>query len=143
VPPTFDRRGFVVKEFFGREGEEVYFGERIDEVDWERCRGWRTFVVQRQVVAERVVDLTWSAEHAERVWRVPCIGSYLADNRWAGLYVRVGEQVTTNRAQHVAAFVERLRPPAAPGAPCATADVVTRVTDRSVDGGADDDRERE
>jgi hypothetical protein len=37
---------------------------------------------------------------------IPCVGSYLAGDRWGGLYVRIGDRVTTNRARHVGAFSE-------------------------------------
>ncbi len=105
VPPGLDRSGFVIKEFFGREGEEVYFGDSIDDADWERVRAWRTFVVQRVVTCPRVVQVRWRGDRLEEVAAVPCVGSYLAGDRWAGLYVRLGDRVTTNRAQHVGTFV--------------------------------------
>jgi glutathionylspermidine synthase len=107
LPADLDRRAFVIKEFFGREGEEIYFGENIDDADWERCRAWRTFVVQRVVESQEVEDLIWRGDACAPGRRVPCVGSYLSDNRWAGLYVRLGDRVTTNRAQHVGAFVAR------------------------------------
>ena len=52
-------------------------------------------------------DVAWEGDRLERVRRIPCVGSYLADDRWAGLYVRLGERITTNRAHHVAALVTR------------------------------------
>jgi glutathionylspermidine synthase len=109
APADLDRREFVVKEFFGREGEEVYFGDRLDDVDWERCRAWRTFVVQRQVVSPTVDDVAWEDGQAVPARGIPCVGSYLAGDRWGGLYVRIGGRVTTNRARHVGAFSEWLR----------------------------------
>ena len=107
APADLDRRAFVVKEFFGREGEEVYFGAGVSDEDWLRCQEWRTFVVQRAVVSQEVEDVIWRGDVLQRVQRVPCVGSYLADGRWGGLYVRLGERITTNQAQHVGAFVER------------------------------------
>ena len=109
LPPDLDRSAFVVKEFFGREGEEVYFGENIGDADWERVQGWRTFVAQRVVTSARVQEVVWRGDHLERAWSVPCVGSYLAAGRLAGLYVRLGDRVTTNRAQHVGAFVDLSR----------------------------------
>lgn len=106
TPPDLDRRAFVIKEFFGREGEEVYFGERVDDADWERCRAWRTFVVQRLVTSQTVDDVRWQDDGPAVTRGIPCVGSYLAGDRWGGLYVRVGDRVTTNRARHVGAFSE-------------------------------------
>ncbi len=105
APTDLERGAFVVKEFFGREGEEVYFGDSLDDADWERVRDWRTFVVQRVVESQRVPALRWRDDGLERVSSVPCVGSYLAGDRWAGLYVRLGDRVTTNRAWHLGAFV--------------------------------------
>jgi glutathionylspermidine synthase len=107
APAGLDRARFVVKEFFGREGEEVYFGDQIDDADWERCRAWRTFVVQRAVVSQAVPAVVPADGGFAPEPRLPCVGSYVADGRWGGLYVRLGGMITTNRAQHVAAFVER------------------------------------
>jgi glutathionylspermidine synthase len=106
TPPALDRQAFVVKEFFGREGEEVYFGDRLDDADWERCRAWRTFVVQRLVTSQTVDDVAWQDERPVVGQGIPCVGSYLAGDRWGGLYVRVGDRVTTNRARHIGAFSE-------------------------------------
>jgi glutathionylspermidine synthase len=106
TPADFDRRAFVVKEFFGREGEEVYFGDAVDDADWERCRAWRTFVVQRLVASQAVDDVAWRDGRPVLARGIPCVGSYLAGDRWGGLYVRVGDRVTTNRARHVGAFSE-------------------------------------
>jgi glutathionylspermidine synthase len=103
----FDRREFVLKEFFGREGEEIYFGDVVSDEDWERARGWRTFVVQRLVTSQVVEDVVLDEQGWALVPKVPCVGSFLVDGRAAGLYVRLGERVTTNRARHVAAVVQR------------------------------------
>jgi hypothetical protein len=85
----------------------VYFGESVSDDDWARCEAWRTFVVQRAVSSLEVEDVTWEGDRLERIRCIPCVGSYLADDRWAGLYVRLGERITTNRAHHVAALVPR------------------------------------
>jgi glutathionylspermidine synthase len=106
TPADLDRRAFVVKEFFGREGEEVYFGDAVDDADWERCRAWRTFVVQRVVHSLAVEDVSWAEGRPVLSSGIPCVGSYLAGDRWGGLYVRIGDRVTTNRARHVGAFSE-------------------------------------
>ncbi|HEY7064361.1 MAG TPA: glutathionylspermidine synthase family protein [Chloroflexota bacterium] len=106
APADLDRRAFVVKEFFGREGEEVYFGDSIDDADWERCRAWRTFVVQRVVAGQEVDAVRWQDGGPVPGRGIPCVGSYLAGDRWGGLYVRLGGRITTNRAQHIGAFME-------------------------------------
>ncbi|HLI25677.1 MAG TPA: glutathionylspermidine synthase family protein [Chloroflexota bacterium] len=105
LPPGLDLSAFVVKEFFGREGEEVYFADALSPEDWARCQQWRTFVVQRRVASPPVPRLV----RAPGGWRVAsgvaCIGSYVAGARWAGHYVRLGDAITTNRACHAPLFV--------------------------------------
>ena len=108
LPDGFDRRGSVIKEFFGREGEEVYFGADISDADWARCREWRTFVVQERVHSATAEWLPSVGNRWQPASGVPCVGSYVANERWAGLYVRIGDPITTNRAQHVPALVGRL-----------------------------------
>jgi hypothetical protein len=78
----------------------------VDDADWERCRAWRTFVVQRVVHSLAVEDVSWAEGRPVLSSGIPCVGSYLAGDRWGGLYVRLGDRVTTNRARHVGAFSE-------------------------------------
>ena len=105
LPQGLDLEAFVVKEFFGREGEEVYFASALSPEDWERCRAWRTFVVQRRVRSVEVPRLVRGPKGWRPVPGVPCVGSYEAGGRWAGHYIRLGDAITTNRARHVPAFV--------------------------------------
>jgi glutathionylspermidine synthase len=122
LPARLDGRRFVVKEFFGREGEEVYLADALSADDWQRCRAWRTFVAQRRVASVTVPRLVRGKTGWQVASGVPCVGSYIAGARWAGHYVRLGDLITTNRALHVPAFVGARR---------------------SVDRGVDDDRQRE
>jgi glutathionylspermidine synthase len=101
----------VLKQVFGREGEEVYFGDRLSDEDWQRCRAWGSYIVQRRVEAAplRMVIRTSAGPAVRSLW--PAVGSFTAAGRWAGYYTRLGEPITTARAKFVATFVEPRRAP--------------------------------
>ncbi|MBI4497892.1 MAG: glutathionylspermidine synthase family protein [Chloroflexi bacterium] len=99
LPPTYrledtlgaaPRSGWVVKEFWGREGEEVYLGAEMSDEDWERCRAWGTFVAQQRVATQEVVGLRLEGDRAvpEPAWA--SVGAFVVDGRFAGCYSRVG-----------------------------------------------------
>ena len=106
VAEAEDVRGVVVKQVFGREGEEVYFGDRLTAEDWARCRAWGSYVVQQRVHAEPVAATVRTSAGAEvrRLW--PAVGSFTVRDRWAGYYTRLGEPITTAHAKFVATFFE-------------------------------------
>lgn len=98
--------GAVLKQVFGREGEEVYFGDRLAPADVARCREWGSYVVQQRVSAAplRAAVQTSLGPQAQEVW--PCVGSFTARGRWGGYYTRLGGPITTARAKFVATFWE-------------------------------------
>jgi glutathionylspermidine synthase len=105
-PSAAERRELVLKQVFGREGEEVYFGERISDADWRRCRAWGSYVVQWRVRAEPLpaVIRTSSGPAIQSLW--PAVGSFTAAGRWAGYYTRLGAPITSARAKYVGTFIE-------------------------------------
>jgi hypothetical protein len=96
----------VLKQVFGREGEEVYFGDQLTAADWDRCRAWSSYIVQQRVDADPLPAVIHSAEGAiaRAVW--PCVGSFTARSRWAGYYTRLGDPITTAHAKFAATFWE-------------------------------------
>lgn len=114
LPPTHwigempaDPGELVLKQVFGREGEEVYFGDAISAADWEKCRAWGSYVVQRRVRAApvRAVIMTSSGPEVRDLW--PVVGSFTAAGKWAGYYTRAGEPITTGHAKFIGTFWER------------------------------------
>jgi glutathionylspermidine synthase len=108
VPPDEPPGDLVLKQVFGREGEEVYFGDRLSPPDWAQCRAWGSYVVQRRVRAApltAVVPGHGGAPEARELW--PAAGSFAARRRWAGYYTRLGGAITTGHAKFVATFWDR------------------------------------
>jgi glutathionylspermidine synthase len=105
-PSETDRSEVVLKQVFGREGEEVYFGDLISLDDWRRCCAMGSYVVQRRVRAAPLAAVIRTSEGpaVHSLW--PAVGSFTAAGRWAGYYTRLGDPITTARAKYVATFVE-------------------------------------
>ncbi len=106
LPPDFDYRDWVLKQVFGREGAEVYFGDTLDPLDWLRCRNWGTFVVQRRIRTQAVTAIGWDGFRAALMPRYPTVGAYLVNGRFAGFYSRLGDRITSNTALWYGTYVE-------------------------------------
>ena len=72
------REGLVLKQAFGREGEEVYFGDRLSDADWARCREWGSYVCQRRVDVPPLDAAVSTAAGAETQTLWPAVGSFTA-----------------------------------------------------------------
>jgi glutathionylspermidine synthase len=108
LPASFDRSPFIIKEFYGREGAEVYDGSQLDAEGWEECRKWRTFVAQRRIDIAPHPHIwlnapNWEIEQQEVF---PCVGSFIIGGEWGGCYTRVGGRITTSQAQFIPTLVE-------------------------------------
>ncbi|MBI3966947.1 MAG: glutathionylspermidine synthase family protein [Chloroflexi bacterium] len=103
-PPDFDRRSVVVKQVFGREGEEVYLGDRMSDEDWLKCRDWGTFVVQTRVDGPPMPALvqTSSGPVLREGW--PTVGGFVVDGAFGGCYTRYGDFITGVGAKWLATF---------------------------------------
>ncbi len=108
LPESFDYRSYIIKEFYGREGAEVYNGAGLSCEGWLQCREWRTFVAQQRIEIAPVEHLTPAENWSERVLTevFPCVGSYIMGGKWGGCYTRVGERITNSFAQFVPTLVE-------------------------------------
>ncbi len=105
IPPPDARNGFILKQVFGREGEEVRHGSELDDDAWRQCVGWGSYVSQRHVltVPSRATVATSRGHRDVEVW--PCIGSFAVDGRWGGYYTRIGGEITRHDAQWCATGV--------------------------------------
>ena len=106
LPADFNYRQAVIKQVFGREGEEVYFGDRLSPADWEQCRRWRTFVVQDRIAVPPLDAVLWrrSGPVRETVW--PGVGAFVAGQGFAGCFSRVGAPIINHQAKFLATFSE-------------------------------------
>ncbi|OGG49765.1 MAG: hypothetical protein A3F84_16820 [Candidatus Handelsmanbacteria bacterium RIFCSPLOWO2_12_FULL_64_10] len=102
------RRGStsVIKQVFGREGEEVYFSEDLTAAELDRLQRLRSYVSQRKIDVAPTRAILPTALGHEAVDGRASIGSFAVDGRWAGFYSRIGGKVINSRAKWVATFVE-------------------------------------
>ena len=105
IPPPDTRNGVILKQVFGREGEEVRHGSDLDDDSWRQCVEWGSYVSQQRVetVPSRAMVATSPGHRDVRVW--PCIGSFAVDGRWAGFYTRIGAEITQHDAKWCATGV--------------------------------------
>ena len=105
----------MLKQAFGREGEEVYFGDRLSDADWARCREWGSYVCQRRV---DVPPLDGRREHRRRARRRrPCGRPWGASPPAGGGPATTpawGRPITTASARYVPTLVARARAPPRP-----------------------------
>jgi|SRR5581483_2001489 len=115
LPPTWmidehpadePRERLVAKQVFGREGEEVVFGEDASAERWDVLRRHRTYVVQRCVDVADYDGVVRTSTGAERMRGRPTVGSYTIAGAWGGFYTRFGGKITTSRAKWLATFAE-------------------------------------
>ena len=104
----FDYSSFIVKEFYGREGSEVYNGATLTPEGWQQCREWRTFVAQKRIeiapVEHLMPDEDWHG--VELVEAFPCVGSFIFGGEWGGCYTRIGGKITDSFAQFIPTLTE-------------------------------------
>jgi glutathionylspermidine synthase len=95
-------RDVVVKQVFGREGEEVYLGSELSSDDWSQVRHQRTYVVQRriEIAAEEAVIPTSTGAHMAEGHAT--VGSFAVAGEWAGYYTRFGGRITNSQAKWLA-----------------------------------------
>lgn len=101
VPATL-----VVKQVFGREGEEVYFGDRLTGDDWATLRRRRTYVAQRRIASPAFEALVPVPGTLEVQKGYATVGCFAVEGRWAGYYTRFGGAITDFRAKWFATFEE-------------------------------------
>lgn len=108
LPEDFDYSPYIVKEFYGREGSEVYNGATLSPEDWLHCREWRTFVAQKRIeiapVEHLLPDEDWQG--VQLVEAFPCVGSYIMGGKWGGCYTRIGGRITDSFAQFIPTLTE-------------------------------------
>ncbi len=108
LPRDFDYSSYIIKEFYGREGSEVYNGAALTPEGWQQCQEWRTFVAQKRIeiapVEHLLPDEDWQG--VEMVEAFPCVGSFTMGGKWAGCYTRIGGKITDSFAQFIPTLTE-------------------------------------
>lgn len=106
TPSGWPREDLVAKQVFGREGEEIFFGDEVDAPTWDVLRRRRTYVAQQRIdvcqfdaVVPAALGPVWQTGRA-------AVGCFTIDGRAAGFYTRFGGRITTSRAKWLATFVD-------------------------------------
>lgn len=93
-----ERGGLVVKQVFGREGEEVFFGDDLTAVQWDALARRGLYAVQTRIdVAPFSAAVVTDRERGIRTGSVT-VGAYTAGSRFAGYYSRFGGRIINSRA---------------------------------------------
>jgi glutathionylspermidine synthase len=98
----------VVKHVNGREGDSVVFGRGLEPAAWEARLLEGGYVVQRAVKPRVVQDVAvdeWNEQVASINERYACVGGFLIDGRFAGVYTRIDGPITSARATYVATLL--------------------------------------
>lgn len=106
APPGVRRESLVAKQVFGREGEEVFFGEDLSVDEWGDLGRRQTYVAQRRIEvlqADAVVPTSMGPQIARGT---ASVGSFAVNGRWAGYYTRFGGRIITSRARWFATFAD-------------------------------------
>jgi glutathionylspermidine synthase len=105
-PDEVRRSELVAKQVFGREGEEVFFGEDLTAEAWQELRRRRTYIAQRRVAVAPIDAVVSTSQGLQSLQGHVTVGSYVVGGRWAGYYTRLGDKITTARAKWIATFVD-------------------------------------
>lgn len=107
IPSGIERTDLVAKQVFGREGQEVFFGEDCSAELWSTLTRRQTYVAQERVrvVQTRAVVQTSLGPEARDGYAT--VGCFAVEGRFAGYYTRFGDKITTARAKWLATFAER------------------------------------
>lgn len=105
-PSSVEQASLVAKQVFGREGEEVFFGEDQTPEAWRLLRRRRTYVAQRRIQLADLPAAVPTSSGAKRQAGFATVGCYVVAGQWAGYYTRFGGKIITSRSKWVATFVE-------------------------------------
>ena len=115
LPPTWtissapvdeDRRDLVAKQYFGREGEEVFFGEAVDDATWEVLQRRRTYIAQRRIVVGELDAAIPTACGPVSQRGSATVGCFSVCGRGVGFYTRFGGRIIDRHARWLATFEE-------------------------------------
>jgi glutathionylspermidine synthase len=98
---------FIVKEFFGREGAQVFDGTKLTETEWQTFQQEGTYIVQQRVELTTLPH-SWldAAGNLQTGATTPCVGSFLIGDKWGGCYSRLGGPITDSTAQFVPTLLQ-------------------------------------
>lgn len=106
APVGIAQSDLVAKQVFGREGEEVFFGDALTPEAWDGLRKRRTYIAQQRVHSVPLKGLIPCLDGLEVREGYATVGCFAVNGRFAGYYTRFGGPITDNRAKWIATFEE-------------------------------------
>ncbi len=106
LPPDRPRHDFVVKQVFGREGAEVFFGEDCTPDLWATLLRRHTYVAQERVRVAPVQAVVQTSLGPVVREGFPTVGCFAVAGRFAGFYTRFGDKITTSRSKWLATYAD-------------------------------------
>jgi len=104
LPPALPREHLVVKQVFGREGAEVFFGEDCAPDLWTTLLGRHTYVAQELVRVAAVPAVVQTSLGPVSREGYPTVGCFAVQGAFAGFYTRFGDKITTARSKWLATY---------------------------------------
>jgi glutathionylspermidine synthase len=109
-PSATGREELVAKQVFGREGEEVFFGDAVPGDAWDLLRRRRTYVAQQRIEVQQLDAVVATSRGLVSQDGYATVGCFNVREQGVGFYTRFGGRITTNRAKWLATFVETPHP---------------------------------
>jgi glutathionylspermidine synthase len=106
VPSDVAREDLVAKQVFGREGQEVFFGEDCPPEMWSTLTRRQTYVAQSRVRVAMVSAVVQTSLGPELREGYPTVGCFAVNGQFAGFYTRFGDKITTARSKWLATLAE-------------------------------------
>jgi glutathionylspermidine synthase len=106
LTPGLAREKLVAKQVFGREGQEVFFGEDCSPDLWSTLTRRQTYVAQEHVQVAQTRAVVQTSLGPEARDGYPTVGCFAVDGRFAGCYTRFGDRITTARSKWLATLAE-------------------------------------
>jgi glutathionylspermidine synthase len=106
VPAGVERTELVAKQVFGREGQEVFFGEDCSDEQWQILVRQQTYVAQQRVHVAQTAAVVQNSTGPELRHERATVGGFAVDGAFGGYYTRYGEKIITSSSKWLATFAE-------------------------------------
>jgi glutathionylspermidine synthase len=110
VAADVERHDLVAKQVFGREGQEVFFGEDCSDDLWQTLVRQQTYVAQRRVQVGQTAAVVQTSTGPELRHDRATVGGFAVDGEFGGYYTRYGDKIITSSSKWLATFTERRGP---------------------------------
>jgi glutathionylspermidine synthase len=107
VPAGVTRDDLVAKQVFGREGQEVFFGEDCSPGLWSTLTRRQSYVAQARVRVALVSAVVQTSLGPIVRDGFPTVGCFAVEGQFAGFYTRFGDKITTSRSKWLATYAEQ------------------------------------